>query len=43
MDKKVRQAVGFFMGSAEYQKLYSMLKTIYETFKVCDVLHKMRT
>ncbi|XP_043203807.1 huntingtin-like [Amphibalanus amphitrite] len=33
-DKKVRQAVGFFMSSSEYQKLYSMLKTIYETFKI---------
>ena len=33
-DKKSRQAVGFFMSSPDYQKLYSMLRTIYETFKV---------
>ena len=33
-DKKSRQAVGFFMSSPDYYKLYSMLRTIYETFKV---------
>ncbi|XP_037081656.1 huntingtin-like [Pollicipes pollicipes] len=33
-DKKASQSVGFFMSSTEYQKLYAMLRTIYETYKI---------